>query len=371
MSIKKQQPCFPGPVRPDDLQDLGRADVAERVRRPRAGNAEVPEAALGGDKVVLAEVLPRVPPLHGAVHVVHRHVHRSAARARQRRGGVDGPHPAGLLGRGSARPVDDDHVPARVEHLPRQRRQRQRAPGLARPRRPHREPARRAAPRALQQRPRLRRRVAVPRLVYGHRAAGLATPGEEDLARGGGVLGDVCDEGGGGARAGVDRGEREELRGEAEHQQPARRAGRDEGSEQGELLGGQRTHPGPVAPGAAFPRRDALVHAGVGGVGDVQQLDEGERADDDDDDGHQLLRGGGHHPAPAAARMHLTAWLLALSFSYLWCSSDFLKSLSSLMRSGFCSLSLSQIPDPRPAAVPGSCPLFWMGLILVTWPLVP
>jgi hypothetical protein len=151
--------------------------------------------------------------------------------------------------------------------------------------------------------------------VYVHRAAGLATPGEEDLARGGGVLGDVCDEGGGGARAGVDRGEREELRGEAEHQQLARRAGRNEGPEQGELLGCQRAPAGPVAPAVAVrvPSRDALVRAGGGGGGEEQQLDEGERGEGNDDDGQHLLRR--HHPAPAAAaRVHLAAsWILLRS----------------------------------------------------------
>uniref|UniRef100_A0A0A8Z7Z8 Uncharacterized protein n=1 Tax=Arundo donax TaxID=35708 RepID=A0A0A8Z7Z8_ARUDO len=43
-----------GPARPAVLQDLDGAGVAERVRRPASADAEVPEAALGGDEVVLA-----------------------------------------------------------------------------------------------------------------------------------------------------------------------------------------------------------------------------------------------------------------------------------------------------------------------------
>ena len=72
-------------------------------------------------------------------------------------------------------------------------------------------------------------------------AAGLA-PGAEHVARGVRVVSAVGDEGragpGAGAGAGVEPGEREELRGEAEHQQPARRARGDEGAEQRELLSG-------------------------------------------------------------------------------------------------------------------------------------
>ena len=62
------------------------------------------------------------------------------------------------------------------------------------------------------------------------------------MARGVHGISAVGDEGrggpGAGAGAGVEPGEREELWGEAEHQQPARRARGDEGAEQRELLSG-------------------------------------------------------------------------------------------------------------------------------------
>ncbi|XP_066324110.1 uncharacterized protein [Miscanthus floridulus] len=97
-------------------------------------------------------------------------------------------------------PASSTRLPPRLagELLPRQRGEPQRAPGLHRPRGP---PARRASPRASQQRPRLSRRVAVPGPMDGHRVGGPSpslVPGEEHAARGVRVVGAVYDEGGGG-----------------------------------------------------------------------------------------------------------------------------------------------------------------------------
>ncbi|XBI09457.1 hypothetical protein VPH35_137006 [Triticum aestivum] len=89
----------------------------------------------------------------------------------------------------------------------------------------------------------------------GRRAAG-ATPNEHAPR----VLGAVGDGGGGSALPGVDRGEREELRREAEHKQPAGRARGHDGAEQRELLGVEAVRGPEVKSEEVVVRDTAKVH---------------------------------------------------------------------------------------------------------------